>query len=149
MPQNKTETVTFKLPSGEMVDAIIPAGMSDAEAKAFMVAKKPDLFRTSSARTPQEAGVLPPEMQAREAIFKNMGMSFGSTRPDPLPEQEFRGTRVENPLHVIFSRRIDDKRIAGKTGEVIVQFLVRRTGQYYLCRSSRRGWTRCLGKRII
>lgn len=97
MPQNKTETVTFKLPSGEMVDAIIPAGMSDAEAKAFMVAKKPDLFRTSSARTPQEAGVLPPEMQAREAIFKNMGMSFGSTRPDPLPEQEFRGTRVVMP----------------------------------------------------
>lgn len=38
------ETVTFKLPTGEEVDAIIPGGLSDADAKSFIQMKRPDLI---------------------------------------------------------------------------------------------------------
>lgn len=51
MPDN-TETVQVKLPSGEMINAVIPAGMDDASAKAYMTSKRPDLF--GQQQTPQQ-----------------------------------------------------------------------------------------------
>src|SRR3989442_10338850 len=38
------ETVTLVLPSGEQIDAIVPAGMSDAEIKVYTLSRRPDLF---------------------------------------------------------------------------------------------------------
>src|SRR5713226_8302923 len=38
------ETVTLKLPSGEEVDFIVPAGLSDAAVKTFVLSKRPDFF---------------------------------------------------------------------------------------------------------
>jgi hypothetical protein len=38
------ETVTLRLPSGEEIDAVVPAGLSDAEIKVYTMAKRPDLF---------------------------------------------------------------------------------------------------------
>ena len=46
MPDN--ETVTLKTASGELVDVIVPAGMSDAEIKTLVLSKRPDLFSTSA-----------------------------------------------------------------------------------------------------
>ena len=51
-----TETVTLKLPSGEMVDAVVPAGMPDAAIQNMMRAKHPEFFQ--SAPAPQQAAAL-------------------------------------------------------------------------------------------
>src|ERR1700756_4142933 len=53
MPQSN-ETVTLKLPSGESVDAIVPAGSSDAQVKALMQQKHPEFFKQSVAPTQME-----------------------------------------------------------------------------------------------
>src|SRR4051812_37453861 len=42
---DQTETVTFQLPSGESIDAVIPAGLSDGAAKTYMLSRRPDLFK--------------------------------------------------------------------------------------------------------
>lgn len=42
MPE--TETVTLRLPSGEEIDAVVPAGLSDAAIKVYTLSKRPDLF---------------------------------------------------------------------------------------------------------
>jgi hypothetical protein len=41
------ETVSLKLPSGEMVDAIVPAGLNDDQVRLIMRMKRPDLLATS------------------------------------------------------------------------------------------------------
>jgi hypothetical protein len=47
-----TETVTLRLPSGEEIDAVVPAGMSDAQIKAYTVSKRPDLFAKAGVPLP-------------------------------------------------------------------------------------------------
>jgi hypothetical protein len=47
-----TETVTLRLPSGEEFDAVVPAGMSDAQIKAYTVSKRPDLFAAAGKPLP-------------------------------------------------------------------------------------------------
>jgi hypothetical protein len=42
LPNN--DTITLKLPTGEMVDAIVPAGLSDDQVKSYVRMKRPDLF---------------------------------------------------------------------------------------------------------
>src|SRR5215468_7013172 len=45
MPQNaNTETVTLKLPSGEMVDFVVPAGLSNDQVKSLAQKKLPEEF---------------------------------------------------------------------------------------------------------
>jgi hypothetical protein len=39
-----TETVTLRLPSGEEIDAVVPAGLSDAAVRIYALSKRPDLF---------------------------------------------------------------------------------------------------------
>ena len=39
-----TETVTLRLPSGEEIDAVVPAGLSDAAVRVYALSKRPDLF---------------------------------------------------------------------------------------------------------
>src|ERR1700704_2673141 len=39
------EQLTFILPSGERQDFLIPSGMSDAEARVYVLARRPDLFQ--------------------------------------------------------------------------------------------------------
>lgn len=51
LPNN--ETVTLKLPSGEMVDAVVPAGYSDAQVKLLMQMKRPDLIAPPGVPRPQ------------------------------------------------------------------------------------------------
>lgn len=46
MANGDKETVTLKLPTGEMVDFVVPGGLSDNEVKAFVMSKRPDLFAT-------------------------------------------------------------------------------------------------------
>src|SRR5207247_2994286 len=58
------ETVTVKLPSGEAVDFVIPGGMSDAEAKTYVLSKRPDLFQAPGGQPPDAIA------QARAQIAK-------------------------------------------------------------------------------
>lgn len=43
-PTTNTETVTMRLPSGEEIDGVVPAGLSDDEVKSYVRMKRPDLF---------------------------------------------------------------------------------------------------------
>lgn len=62
-----TETVSLKLPSGEEVDAIVPAGLDDAGVKSLVRMKQPDIFGPP-------AGVakpaLPKELQAPDFLSR-------------------------------------------------------------------------------
>ena len=51
MPQQDTETVTFRLPNGERVQATVPGGMSDLQAREFIRSKRPELFTTFGRAT--------------------------------------------------------------------------------------------------
>jgi hypothetical protein len=86
---NATETVTLKLPSGEAVDFIIPAGLSDAQAKGFVFSKRPDFFvtpgRPLKGLSQPAQGQLPqlspseemPLSQASEDAKDNVGQTLG------------------------------------------------------------------------
>ena len=54
------ETVSLKLPSGEMVDAVVPAGLNDDQVRVLMRMKRPDLLATS----PQAGMSLPQSLGA-------------------------------------------------------------------------------------
>ena len=41
---NNTETVLLRLPSGETIEAVVPAGLSDAAIRVYTLSKRPDLF---------------------------------------------------------------------------------------------------------
>ena len=88
------ETVTLKLPSGEETDFIIPAGLSDAAAKVFILSKRPDLFTSGMPKKGQPplpglaGGAKPPlpqlspseEMpvsQAEQNARGNVGQTLG------------------------------------------------------------------------
>src|SRR5437899_9634655 len=64
MSNGNKETVTVKLPSGEAVDFVIPGGMSDAEAKTYVLSKRPDLFQAPGGQPPDAMA------QARALIAK-------------------------------------------------------------------------------
>lgn len=65
------ETVTLKLPSGEMVDTIVPAGMSDGDIRQLMKLKRPDLAG------PPAANVAKPAPMETSML--------GNLAPQPLP----------------------------------------------------------------
>src|SRR5215831_860901 len=47
MSQNENETVTVKLPSGEMVDLIVPAGASNEEIRRNLLRVAPEEFSST------------------------------------------------------------------------------------------------------
>src|SRR5262249_28520632 len=53
MPQNTTEKVTLKTASGELVDVVVPSGMSDDQIRAMARQKMPEEF-APEALTQQE-----------------------------------------------------------------------------------------------
>lgn len=79
---DNTETVTLKLPTGEEVDAIVPAGMSDDEIKTRTKLKYPDMFGPPAANISKpsadmkQVGVLTglPEYNPMEPINEVAGM---------------------------------------------------------------------------
>ncbi len=44
------ETVSLKLPTGEMIDAVVPGGLSDEDVKSYVQMKRPDLFGAPGAQ---------------------------------------------------------------------------------------------------
>jgi hypothetical protein len=56
---NGSETVTLKLPTGESVDAIVPAGSSDAQIKALMQQKHPEFFKQPTQAPIQQTKPIP------------------------------------------------------------------------------------------
>lgn len=83
------ESVTFILPSGEKQEFLIPSGMSDAEAKTYVLSKRPDLFRG------KEAPPTDPAMQAHQQMRNAIGVmansnaaSFPGARPNLSPFTE-------------------------------------------------------------
>src|SRR5438445_8395592 len=46
MPNGKTEIVKFQLPDGSIQPFEIPSGLSDSEARTFVLSKRPDLFQS-------------------------------------------------------------------------------------------------------
>src|SRR2546427_2661131 len=70
------ETVTLKLPSGEEVDFIVPAGLSDAAVKTFVLSKRPDFF--VSPTKPRLAGIpFPPAQPPTTMDTAGLGTATG------------------------------------------------------------------------
>lgn len=77
------ETVTLKLPSGEMVDFVVPGGMSDSAVKTFVLSKRPDLFKNASPFTP------PPDAVAQsQQVIQKLGPG---NAPDQAMQQGLGG----------------------------------------------------------
>lgn len=88
LPSN--ETVSLKLPSGEMVDAVVPAGYSDQQVKLLMQMKRPDLIAPPSVPNPAGA--------TKQAAAANMqpsalGLDYSPAPPGPGKDEYF----VQNP----------------------------------------------------
>ena len=47
------ETVSLKLPTGEMIDAVVPGGLSDEDVKSYVQMKRPELFGAPQPNPPQ------------------------------------------------------------------------------------------------
>jgi len=75
------ETVTLKLPSGEEVDFIVPAGLSDAAVKTFVLSKRPDFF--VSPTKPRLAGI--PFPPAQPPITMDTAGPGTATGPGMVP----------------------------------------------------------------
>jgi hypothetical protein len=66
-----TETVTLRLPSGEEIDAVVPAGLSDSQIRAWTVSKRPDLFVSRGKALPglaQPANARLPQLSPSEEM---------------------------------------------------------------------------------
>jgi hypothetical protein len=79
MPNGDNETVTLKLPSGEMVDVIVPAGLSDAAIRTLALSKRPDLFQS------QEPSFLDAAKQAHQTTDV-IGRGMHEAPPFPFGE---------------------------------------------------------------
>jgi hypothetical protein len=91
------ETVTMRLPSGEEIDAIIPAGLSDDQAKSLMRMKRPDLFG-APAGMPK-----PPNPLADAAAKAPAGIGYDRLGPIPDTLVTRIGRRIEqnfNPKQI-------------------------------------------------
>jgi hypothetical protein len=108
------ETVTLRLPSGEMVDAIVPAGSSDEQVKQLMRAKHPEFFSTDTASAssppkkapaPVRSGFLDTLGREASSLGRNvLGIPSGiyhafADEPTAEEQTEFQGhTRIPGEL---------------------------------------------------
>jgi hypothetical protein len=90
-----TETVTLRLPSGEEIDAVVPAGMSDAEIRVFTMAKRPDLF---------------------EKLRKSPGQPLAAMSGAAQPSPQMQGSGLANAFFSVPNAMMTDEPYSSATG---------------------------------
>ena len=76
---SNTETVRMHLPSGETINGVVPAGLSDDEVKSYVRMKRPDLFGAPAGiQAPQNPIQQDIESRARAPLA---GVPGGSSNP--------------------------------------------------------------------
>lgn len=89
MPNDKTEIVKFQLPDGSIQPFEIPAGLSDDQARTFVLSKRPDLFKlTPEQQAPNATAQAHQQMASGQTTglnkfdtFQNPGNSYVSMSP--------------------------------------------------------------------
>ena len=101
---NNTETVLWRLPSGEEIEAVVPAGLSDAAIRVYTLSKRPDLFAKLGRPLPglaQPANAPLPQLspseemplsQASEDAQGNVGQTLGELGGPALAGLSIAGT---------------------------------------------------------
>lgn len=100
-----TETVTLKLPSGEMVDAIVPAGLDDAGIKSLMRMKHPDVFGPP-------AGAAGPHVRMEEQNLLDPS-NAGAASSGVAPAGKLTGLPGVNPHVPSYREGVSDVSLAG------------------------------------
>lgn len=97
MPNDKTEVVPFELPDGSIQRFEIPAGLSDAEARTFVLSKRPDLFQKVPDALKQAQAMFQPggrlsigKLPKEQGLLPGLGgTAFGAEAPEALtPKQQ-------------------------------------------------------------
>ncbi len=83
--QQANETVTVKLPSGEEVDAVVPAGMTDQQVAGLMRQKHPEFFSPREVAAQQAAEGRTPGAVHR--FMKGMAETLPSLTPETPTQQ--------------------------------------------------------------
>lgn len=74
-----SETVSLRLPTGEMVDAIVPSGLSDDEVRSYAQMHRPDLFGApAGVPTPPLVGTAKRGQASPQAAATMQTMSGGT-----------------------------------------------------------------------
>ena len=93
--EQQTEQVDLKLPSGEMVTALVPKGMSDEQVKGLMQKKHPEFYGSAIPGAPSGPPKMPmvlpkPEYTGERKFEMNVAKGFGLD-PQKLAEAEASG----------------------------------------------------------
>ena len=99
------ETVSLKLPSGELVDAVVPPGLSDDQVRVLIRMKRPDLISPPPAAQGIPQGLQGAPLQQRFPIVPQQGEDFSQTMqraaqagktvtPEELQGQAIQGAKM-------------------------------------------------------